>query len=96
MERRGVQKSSVHIDDTRIMLQFLLPLNEIIVDFHDKLKSVTSGFASFDYEDHGYSVSTLVKVLHIFNFCYPLVKPCRLGYEATRPGYKNTIQTIQI
>lgn len=62
MERRGVQKSSVNIDDTRVMLQFILPLNEIIVDFHDTLKSLTSGFASFDYEDYGYEASSLVKV----------------------------------
>jgi len=62
MERRGVQKNSTKVDDSRVMLQFLLPLNEIIVDFHDNLKSMTSGFASFDYEDQGYFPSALVKL----------------------------------
>ncbi|XP_054261979.1 translation factor GUF1 homolog, mitochondrial-like [Macrosteles quadrilineatus] len=62
MERRGIQKNSTKVDDSRVMLQFLLPLNEIIVDFHDQLKSLTSGFASFDYEDQGYTPSALVKL----------------------------------
>uniref|UniRef100_A0A1B6LX32 Translation factor GUF1 homolog, mitochondrial n=1 Tax=Graphocephala atropunctata TaxID=36148 RepID=A0A1B6LX32_9HEMI len=62
MERRGVQKSSVNIDGSRVMLQFVLPLNEIIIDFHDNIKALTSGFASFDYEDHGYVSSPLVKL----------------------------------
>ncbi|KAG8303117.1 Translation factor guf1 mitochondrial, partial [Homalodisca vitripennis] len=61
MERRGVQTNSVNIDGSRVMLQFVLPLNEIIIDFHDNIKSLTSGFASFDYEDHGYATSALVK-----------------------------------
>lgn len=64
MEKRGVQQSAVNIDNARVMLQFVLPLNEIILDFHDKLKSVSSGYASFDYEDRGYIASNLVK-LHI-------------------------------
>lgn len=64
MERRGIQKNSTNIDGTRIMLQWIFPLNEVIVDFHDNLKSLSSGFASFDYEDHGYVPSNLVKVIH--------------------------------
>lgn len=62
MEKRGVEKSTKNIDNERIMIQFLLPLNEIIVDFHDELKSLTSGYASFDYEDYGYELSNVVKV----------------------------------
>ena len=62
LERRGVEKSTKHIDDDRIMLQFRLPLNEIIVDFYDELKSMSSGYASFDYEDDGYEVSNIVRV----------------------------------
>lgn len=66
IDKRGVQKDLTSIDENRVMIQFLLPLNEIIVDFHDALKSSTSGFASFDYEDHDYLPSNLVKVSFLF------------------------------
>lgn len=66
MDKRGVEQSTKNIDNERIMIQFLLPLNEIIVDFYDELKSLTSGFASFDYEDHGYQTSNIVKVINYF------------------------------
>ncbi|KAJ8675252.1 hypothetical protein QAD02_011038 [Eretmocerus hayati] len=62
MERRGVEKSTKNIDNERVMLQFQLPLNEIIVDFHDALKSMSSGFASFDYEDAGFAIANIVKM----------------------------------
>lgn len=62
MERRGIQLKSQNIDNERLMLQFKLPLCEIVLDFHDKLKTITSGYASFDYEDAGYEASSLVKV----------------------------------
>lgn len=62
MERRGIQKNAINIDNDRIMLQYELPLCEIIVDFHDSLKTLSSGYASFDYEDSGYKSSSLVKV----------------------------------
>lgn len=67
MEKRGVQKSSTNIDNTRIMIQCYFPLNEIVIDFHDTLKSITSGFGSFSYEDHGYELSNLVKVINCIN-----------------------------
>lgn len=67
MERRGVQTSSTPLDTQRVMLTLDLPLNEIIVDFHDRLKSVTSGFASFDYEDKGYVSSKLVRLDILLN-----------------------------
>ncbi|XP_067844342.1 translation factor GUF1, mitochondrial isoform X2 [Heptranchias perlo] len=60
--RRGVQKNMVYIDDHRVMMQYLFPLNEIVVDFYDSLKSLSSGYASFDYEDAGYQVADLVKM----------------------------------
>lgn len=66
MERRGVQRTSTNIDNDRIMVQYDLPLCEIILDFHDALKSITSGYASFDYEDNGYVPSNLVKVSHYY------------------------------
>lgn len=62
IERRGVQKSSTHIDDTRIMMTYVLPLDEIVLDFHDKLKALSSGYASFDYEDKGYQSTNVVKL----------------------------------
>lgn len=62
MERRGVQRNATNIDNERVMLQYELPLCEIILDFHDTLKTITSGYASFDYEDNGYQKSNLVKV----------------------------------
>ncbi|KAI5703081.1 hypothetical protein M8J75_007455 [Diaphorina citri] len=67
MERRSVQTSSRPLDTYRVMLTMDMPLNEIIVDFHDKLKSVTSGFASFDYEDKGYVPSKLVRLDILLN-----------------------------
>lgn len=62
LDRRGVQLDSKNIDNTRIMIQFKYPLNEIAVDFYDALKSVSSGYASFDYEEYGYESSDIVKV----------------------------------
>lgn len=62
MEKRGRQLSSKNLDQKRIVLKFALPLTEIVVDFHDRLKSLTSGYASFDYEDMGFEAASLVKV----------------------------------
>lgn len=62
MERRGVQRSAVNVDNDRVMLQYDLPLCEVVLDFHDTLKSISSGYASFDYEDNGYQSSNIVKV----------------------------------
>lgn len=61
MDRRGTEESTQSINNGRTMMQFELPLNEIIVDFHDELKSMTSGYASFDYEDYGYKSTSLAK-----------------------------------
>lgn len=62
LERRGIQTNATNIDNDRIMLQYEMPLCEVIIDFHDSLKTISSGYASFDYEDHGYTSSNLVKV----------------------------------
>ncbi len=61
-ERRGTYKNMRYIDDTRAELHYELPLNEIIYDFFDALKSRTRGYASFDYEMKCYSRSKLVKL----------------------------------
>ncbi len=62
LDRRGVQVDSRNIDNTRIMMKFKLPLNEIAVDFYDALKSLSSGYASFDYEEIEHQPSNIVKV----------------------------------
>lgn len=67
VERRGVQRSSIAIDDNRVMLTYALPLSEIVMDFHDKLKTITSGYASFDYEDRGYQAGHIVKLSILLN-----------------------------
>ena len=66
-EMRGEQRSIQNIDQTRLNIQFYLPLNEIVTNFFDRLKSVTSGYASFDYEDAGYSQSDLVRLDVLLN-----------------------------
>ncbi|XP_072920828.1 translation factor GUF1, mitochondrial isoform X2 [Hemitrygon akajei] len=60
--RRGVQKNMVYIDDQRVMMQYQFPLNEVVVDFYDSLKSLSSGYASFDYEDAGFQAADLIKL----------------------------------
>ena len=61
-ERRGIYISTEYMEDTRAMLRYELPLNEIIYDFFDALKSRSKGYASFDYEMKGYVESELVKL----------------------------------
>jgi GTP-binding protein LepA len=61
-EKRGVQKALDYITTTRVMIQYELPLNEILLDFFDRLKSASKGYASLDYEFTGYWVSPLVKL----------------------------------
>ncbi|CAG2117201.1 unnamed protein product, partial [Medioppia subpectinata] len=67
LNRRGIQTNSYYIDNTRLLLQYKFPLSEIIIDFYDELKSVTSGYASFDYEDSGYESTKLVKLDVLLN-----------------------------
>jgi GTP-binding protein LepA len=61
-ERRGVQKNLAFHGLERAVISYELPLNEIVLDFHDRLKSLTKGYASFDYEIVGYQESDLVKL----------------------------------
>jgi GTP-binding protein LepA len=61
-EKRGVQKGFEYITPTRVMLTYDVPLNEIVLDFYDRLKSVSRGYASLDYHLAGYQESKLVKL----------------------------------
>jgi len=61
-ERRGIYESTEYLDASRAMLKYRLPLNEIIYDFFDALKSRSRGYASFDYELSGYEKSELVRL----------------------------------
>ena len=66
-DRRGNFKDMKYLDDTRVELHYELPLNEIVYDFFDVLKSRTKGYASFDYEMMGYVPSKLVKLDILLN-----------------------------
>ena len=61
-EKRGVMRDMTYLDQKRVKLNYKLPLNEIVFDFFDGLKSRTRGYASFDYEIEGYERSELVKL----------------------------------
>ena len=67
MDKRGTYKNTTYLDPTRADLEFEFPLSEIIFDFYDKLKSITRGYASFDYEYMGYIKSDLVKLDILLN-----------------------------
>jgi GTP-binding protein LepA len=62
MEKRGTVDHTATLDSTRVMLTCLLPLNEILVDFNDRLKSITHGYGSMDYEPGAYRPADLVKM----------------------------------
>ena len=66
-EKRGVFKNMTYVDERRVKLEYTLPLNEIVYDFFDGLKSRTKGYASFDYELAGYQRSKLVRLDILLN-----------------------------
>ena len=66
-EKRGVFKNMTYMDERRVKLEYTLPLNEIVYDFFDSLKSRTKGYASFDYEIAGYQKSKLVRLDILLN-----------------------------
>lgn len=64
-EKRGVQKKFTYLDPNTVMLEYEMPLSEIILDFHDKVKSLSKGYASYDYEFIGFREEDLVR-LNVF------------------------------
>ena len=60
--KRGVQKRVDYINPERVLLEYEIPMNEIVIDFYDKLKSLTKGYASFDYEPIGFKEGKLIKL----------------------------------
>ena len=67
MDKRGTIDHTETLDTRRVMLHATLPLNEILVDFNDKMKSITRGYGSMDYEHAGYRASDLVKLDMLVN-----------------------------
>ncbi len=61
-DKRGIQKKMDYLSPERVLLEYEIPMNEIVMDFYDKLKSVTKGYASFDYDHVGYQEGDLVKL----------------------------------
>ena len=66
-EKRGVQREIRYLTQTRVMIIYELPLNEIVLDFYDRLKSITKGYASLDYEQLDYRRSDLVRMNIMIN-----------------------------
>lgn len=62
IKKRGVYETTEYLDKTRVLLHYNLPLAELIIDFYDRLKSVTRGYASLDYQFSNYAVGDLVKL----------------------------------
>jgi len=67
LDKRGTLKNQVYLTSNRVELTFDMPLSEIVFDFYDKLKSISKGYASFDYHPHGYQKADLVKLDILLN-----------------------------
>lgn len=65
-EKRGVQKNLTYVG-SRALIEYLLPLNEVVYDFYDRLKSISRGYASFDYQLHGFERNEMVKMTILVN-----------------------------
>ena len=62
ISKRGIQEKMTYLNEDRVLLEYVIPMNEIVVDFYDTLKSISKGYASFDYEPSGYRQGDLVKL----------------------------------
>jgi len=61
-DKRGRQREIKYLGENRVMLTYELPLNEVVIDFYDRLKSISRGYASLDYEYHAFAPSDLVRL----------------------------------
>ncbi len=62
VSKRGIQEKMEYLNEERVLLEYSVPMNEIVVDFYDQLKSISKGYASFDYEPVGFREGDLVKL----------------------------------
>jgi GTP-binding protein LepA len=62
VSKRGIQTKMTYLNEDRVMLEYEVPMNEIVMDFYDTLKSISKGYASFDYEPIGFKIGDLVKL----------------------------------
>ncbi len=62
VSKRGIQEKMTYLNEDRVLLEYAIPMNEIVVDFYDTLKSISKGYASFDYEPSEYRTGELVKL----------------------------------
>jgi GTP-binding protein LepA len=67
VDKRGELKKQIYLPNNRVEVMFEMPLNEIVFDFYDKLKSISKGYASFDYHQSGYRPANLVKLDILIN-----------------------------
>ena len=65
--KRGIQKDIKYLSTTRVLVEYELPLNEVVMDFYDRLKTLSKGYASMDYEYHDFRVTDLVKLDVLIN-----------------------------
>jgi len=67
IEKRGILKNQIYLPNDRVEVTFVMPLAEIVFDFYDKLKSISRGYASFDYQQVGYDKASLVRLDILLN-----------------------------
>jgi GTP-binding protein LepA len=95
LNRRGVYKSTEYLGKERAMLVYEMPLSEVLVDFHDRLKSATRGYGSMDYELIGYRPAELVKLEILLNGdkCDPLA--CIVPKEKAYTKGKDLVEKLK-
>ncbi len=97
-EKRGRQKEILYIATDRVLIKYDVPLAEILIDFYDKLKSLSRGYASFDYEFKGFELGDLTRLIILINGkeidSFSLIVPKEKAYRIAREVLKNLKQYI--